>query len=195
MVVLRVKHLRNPDAVCMHLLHQFIERVEDAAFSCAFRESATTSLPRCRRSASWSSWAERAVPRSLASLDQHLDGDRLGLRATGKRSVRWLPARRPAAGGSERMALCHLTSICLHCRAISITATPNGSRSSLRVAGLPESRFSPGGPPTTLFSSDVWLMRNSSRRSSPADRRLDAVGGSTSGSIFASASTLAMSAS
>jgi SulP family sulfate permease len=28
-VVLRVKHLRNPDAVCMHLLHDFIERVQD----------------------------------------------------------------------------------------------------------------------------------------------------------------------
>jgi SulP family sulfate permease len=27
-VVVRVKHLRNPDAVCMHLLHSFIERVQ-----------------------------------------------------------------------------------------------------------------------------------------------------------------------
>jgi SulP family sulfate permease len=27
-LILRVKHLRNPDAVCMHLLHQFIERVK-----------------------------------------------------------------------------------------------------------------------------------------------------------------------
>jgi SulP family sulfate permease len=28
-VVLRVKHLRNPDAVCMQLLHDFIDRVEE----------------------------------------------------------------------------------------------------------------------------------------------------------------------
>jgi SulP family sulfate permease len=27
-IVVRVKHVRNPDAVCMHLLHQFIERVQ-----------------------------------------------------------------------------------------------------------------------------------------------------------------------
>jgi SulP family sulfate permease len=28
-VILRVKHLRNPDAVCLHLLHDFIERVSE----------------------------------------------------------------------------------------------------------------------------------------------------------------------
>ncbi len=28
-ILLRVKHLRNPDAVCMHLLAEFIERIEE----------------------------------------------------------------------------------------------------------------------------------------------------------------------